>query len=139
MNFQRSVIALGLVWVSALTAQPPQNPWENYWPSFWSEHGMTMGSGPRRPRPIRPVAKQVQGSAIRIKIQVPTAEAQVWMDGYLTRQQGTERNFVSPLLPSGNVYGYHIRIRWIEDGDAVEIAHMIHCRAGQEISIDFTR
>jgi uncharacterized protein (TIGR03000 family) len=62
------------------------------------------------------------------------ADAQLWVDGTKTKQTGESRRFVSPPVPSGHVYVYHVRV--VTDGRDVEKA--VRVRAGDNINLDFT-
>ena len=68
----------------------------------------------------------------------PTADAQVFFNGVLTQQQGTERAFVSPPLAPGKSYQYQIEARWTENGQTVDQTRSVPVTAGQAAVVDFT-
>ncbi len=79
------------------------------------------------------------GGTARVKVTLPDADAQVWFEGQLTKQTGTQRGFVSPALEPGREYLYDVRARWNENGRAVERTQTVRVRADGVVTLDFTR
>jgi uncharacterized protein (TIGR03000 family) len=81
----------------------------------------------------------VRDNAAHLMLLVP-ATAEVWFEGSPTRQTGTQREFVTPVLSPGKTYVYSIRVRAAaEDGRATDETREIRVRANDWWSIDFTR
>jgi uncharacterized protein (TIGR03000 family) len=79
----------------------------------------------------------LQGDKVaQIVVAVP-ADAQVWIEGQPTKQTGTSRWFVSPVLNKGEEYQYRIRARWREDGKDVEQTQRLAVHAGDNVSVSF--
>jgi uncharacterized protein (TIGR03000 family) len=79
-----------------------------------------------------------EGGTARVKVTLPDAGAQVWFEGQLTQQRGTQRGFVSPRLGPGQEYVYDVRARWTENGRAVEQTRTVRVRADGVATVDFT-
>ena len=77
------------------------------------------------------------GNRARVVVRVPTADAQVWFDGRLTAQQGTERSFKSPPLDAGGDYSYQIRAHWRQNGQERDEVRTVSPQPGQEVRVDF--
>jgi uncharacterized protein (TIGR03000 family) len=73
-----------------------------------------------------------------LNVRLPDANAQVWVEGDLTRQRGTWREFVSPPLDPNKNYTYDVRARWTENGREVERTRTIPVRANAVATVDFT-
>ena len=71
-----------------------------------------------------------------IIVQAPP-DAELWFDGNLTKQTGTERNFVTPTLNPGKNYSYAVRVRWMQNGKAVEQFQMATVQAGGQARVQF--
>jgi uncharacterized protein (TIGR03000 family) len=72
-----------------------------------------------------------------IRMRVP-ANARVSFDDTQTTQTGTDRQYVSPPLDTGNSYAYQVRVQWDEGGKPVEQVRRVPVRAGDQINLDFT-
>ena len=68
-----------------------------------------------------PISRIPVGSAMAVLAQVhlPSANAELWVEGQKTRSTGTWREFHSPPLVPGERYVYEFRARWLEDGRPV--------------------
>jgi uncharacterized protein (TIGR03000 family) len=121
----------------------PGNYYYSGWPTYYG--GYYSPYGPRADT----IYASPQGSSYRsfyaepqdtsttasVTVQVP-ANAEVWFGSMLTRQQGSERNFVSPPLPSG-AYVYDIRARWLENGQVVDRTKQVKVRGGERVRVNF--
>lgn len=67
------------------------------------------------------------------------ADAQVWLEGKQSQQQGTERRFVSPPLEAGYTYSYQVRGQWQENGKSVERTRTIQVEPGKEVAVDLRK
>jgi uncharacterized protein (TIGR03000 family) len=79
-----------------------------------------------------------QGGTARVRVTLPDADAQVWFEGQLTSQRGTQRGFVSPALESGREYLYDVRARWTQNGREVERTQTVRVRADGVVTVDFS-
>lgn len=73
----------------------------------------------------------------RMRIIVPTDDAEVWISGEPTRQRGRVRVYESPPLEPGS-YSYTVRARWREDGRDREETRTIRFHPGDSMTVDFT-
>jgi uncharacterized protein (TIGR03000 family) len=71
-----------------------------------------------------------------ITIIVP-ANAEVFFDGEPTKEKGTERLYLTPLLVVGKKYSYEIRARWQEGGKTVEQTHKVEVSGGTRVRAYF--
>jgi uncharacterized protein (TIGR03000 family) len=85
-----------------------------------------------------PQPQAVDGNAVTIRMQVP-GSARIWFDGEATSQTGTDRTFVSPSLPTGREYVYHVRVQWVENDKAVERTRDVTVHAGDRINLNIDR
>jgi uncharacterized protein (TIGR03000 family) len=93
---------------------------------------------PAAPAPDAPAAPKVDGKA-RLMLLVP-ANAEVWFDGKLRTEKGTEREFISPVLVPDKVYVYTVRVRYPkDDGTVFDETRPIKVRADDRWLVDFTR
>jgi uncharacterized protein (TIGR03000 family) len=104
--------------------------------------GLTAGSPPPAASadPSAAGARQPKSDGTaRLMLLVPV-NAQVWFDGHLTSQTGTEREFVSPVLTPNKVYTYSVRVRYPkDDGRVSDDTRAIQVRANDRWVVDFTR
>jgi uncharacterized protein (TIGR03000 family) len=80
-----------------------------------------------------------QDDVVHLRVRVPHAEAQLWVENQATSQAGTERDFDSPSLTPGKPFVYEMRAQWTENGRAVVQTRKITVRAGQRLLVDFTQ
>jgi uncharacterized protein (TIGR03000 family) len=84
-----------------------------------------------------PDSAQPRNSAM-LNVRVPDANADVWVEGKLTQQRGTQREYVSPSLDPDKSYTYQVRARWSENGRDVERTRTVPIRANGTATVDFT-
>jgi uncharacterized protein (TIGR03000 family) len=75
-------------------------------------------------------------SLITLRVSVPDANANVWIQNSLMSLQGFDRNFVSPSMSPGN-YTYTVRASWMENGKEVSKEKSIDVVPGQEYTVSF--
>jgi uncharacterized protein (TIGR03000 family) len=75
---------------------------------------------------------------VHFTVEVPAA-ASVFLEGAQTKQTGTSRQYVSPRLVPGKQYVYEIRARWMENGREVEQTRSMVVKAGDRLTVSFTR
>jgi uncharacterized protein (TIGR03000 family) len=73
----------------------------------------------------------------RVHVVVPVADAQVLFDGTPTKQQGTERDFVTPPLSAGREFHYTISASWTENGQRVNRERRITVTPGSQVVVNF--
>jgi len=71
---------------------------------------------------------------VTITMMLP-ADAQVWFDDTKTTQTGSYRRFVSPPVPAGHTYTYHVRIASASN-PARDATRTLTVRAGDRINLD---
>jgi uncharacterized protein (TIGR03000 family) len=81
------------------------------------------------------VAKPVENVA-RLQVAVPDTDAEVWLNGVRMKQTGLNRQYNSPPLKAGETYAYDVRVRWTENGKAVERSQTIRVQASKQVKID---
>ena len=74
----------------------------------------------------------------QVRVEVP-ANAKVWFSGHKTNQTGTDRLFYTPPLDPKANYRYQVRARWTENGQVMDRTRDVPVRAGQTVTVDFTR
>jgi uncharacterized protein (TIGR03000 family) len=72
-----------------------------------------------------------------VNVRVPVANAQIWIQGQKTQQQGTVRHFVSPPLEPNLDYTYQVRAQWQENGQPVTVSKSVPVRAGDRVTVSF--
>ncbi len=73
-----------------------------------------------------------------IQINVPTAAAQLWVEGEPIESFGLARRFVSPPLSEGS-YRYQVRVRWSRNGQLFTQTQNVVVRPGDEVTVSFPR
>jgi uncharacterized protein (TIGR03000 family) len=71
-------------------------------------------------------------------VRVPDPNAEIWFENRRTQQRGTLRQYTSGNLDPNHEYTFHIRARWIDNGQQVEQSRDVNARAGQQINVDFS-
>jgi uncharacterized protein (TIGR03000 family) len=75
-----------------------------------------------------------------IDVRLPKADALLWFQGIKTKQKGVQRSFESPLLTPGRNYTYEVSATWTgADGKEVTTSRRVAVKAGQHLTIDFTK
>jgi uncharacterized protein (TIGR03000 family) len=70
-------------------------------------------------------------------VQVPNANAEIWVNGNAMPQRGTTRHFYSPALEPGYTYSYEVRARWTQDGQQMNETRTVRFQPGQQVTVDF--
>ncbi len=86
--------------------------------------------------PATPARLQDPTTAL-IEIRVPTANAEVWIEGHKTTVRGTVHRFVSPSLASRHSFVYTIRARWNANGQVLDEERRVAVHAGATVVVDF--
>jgi uncharacterized protein (TIGR03000 family) len=86
--------------------------------------------------PPKPAEAETPSSASVI-VRLP-ANAELFCDNVRLTLVGSERNFLSPVLPPGRTFPYIIRARWVgSDGKTIEQIRSIQVEAGRKTTVDF--
>lgn len=83
-----------------------------------------------------PQTPPITDSDVILDVRVPSA-AQVWVNGELTTQTGSERHYTTNDLTPGRTYTYSIKARWMADGKPVEYERKVKVRGGEERLVNF--
>jgi len=73
-----------------------------------------------------------------LQVLVPTADAELWLDGVRLSKTGSSRIFITPPLSSNKTYTYEVRIRWHEGGAALTRTKTVSFNGGESIQVDMT-
>ncbi len=84
----------------------------------------------------KPAGPAAAPAPVQITVIVP-ADAEVFFDGTPTKQKGSERQFISPMLDVGKKYYYEVLARWQKDGKPVEDKRKVSVTAGAAVRVDF--
>jgi uncharacterized protein (TIGR03000 family) len=77
-------------------------------------------------------------SRAAVVIQVPDAQAKIWVENSVTSQWGRIRRFISPPLAEGKGYKYEIRAQWFDaDGRVKGYTQEVQVRAGEVVNVVF--
>jgi uncharacterized protein (TIGR03000 family) len=108
----------------------------------------SSGSGSLATSPVYPIPKYNlptslyrpgERTTVLMRIHVPAANAQLWVEGWKTTSRGEWRHFLSPPLVPGERYVYEVRAQWLQNGHEVNRTRQVEVRAGEQIVVDFTR
>jgi len=72
-----------------------------------------------------------------LNVRLPSENAEVWIEGQKTQQQGTWREYFSPPLNPGKNYTYDVRARWNDNGRNVERTRSVSVQAKGVATVDF--
>jgi uncharacterized protein (TIGR03000 family) len=75
-----------------------------------------------------------EGKAL-ITVRLP-AQAVLTIDGNATKQTGSERVFVTPLLVPNKTYAYTLKATWSDNGQAQSATEKVRFRAGQHLRVE---
>lgn len=103
--------------------------------STGSSYSSDRNTGSYYGAPIGTMSGQPDRTVL-IDIRIPP-EAKIWFEGTPTQQTGTFRAYISPPLERGQDYVYHVRARWMENGQEVDKTRDLRVRAGDQLSMDF--
>jgi uncharacterized protein (TIGR03000 family) len=128
-------------WVFPYTNDWTSSPWNGYAypgrplfhktpPYFTAPAPADLPAGPGEAGVVAGPAPAV------VCVHVP-ADAEVWFDGSMTQQAGSDRTFASPPLPGGKAFHYAVRARWTEGGKSFEQFQMVTVQAGRQSQVRF--
>jgi uncharacterized protein (TIGR03000 family) len=72
-----------------------------------------------------------------LNVQLPMANAEVWLNDTLTTPQGMDRQFQSPPLDSSKNYTYTVKARWMEGDRMVEKTKDVKVEPGKTSTVSF--
>jgi len=76
---------------------------------------------------------------LKLIVKLPDAAADVWVEKTEMKSKGTERVFESPALEADKTYKYELVARWNENGKDRTESRTVQGKAGQTISVDFSK
>ena len=74
---------------------------------------------PEKSQPGKMKLIPMQGRG-EVEILLPTAEAEIWLDGALIKDTGKIRRFMTPPMAPGKTASVQIRARWLEGGETIQ-------------------
>jgi uncharacterized protein (TIGR03000 family) len=80
----------------------------------------------------------VEADKARVRVIVPTPDAQLVVEGQQMASTGLDRSFISPSLQTGGTYNYTIRATWRAGDREVSREKQVTVRPGQETVVQFT-
>lgn len=72
-----------------------------------------------------------------VRVTLPSADARVWFEDTLTKQEGRNRTFMTPELEPGHSYTYVVKAAWKRDGKEMTQEKEVRVRAGEETAVAF--
>jgi uncharacterized protein (TIGR03000 family) len=139
-------------WEASPVPSLPGYPWLNT-PGYGGSSGLSLStarrsrlpSGPPHavierlpPGPTMPVAPvDKSGGGVVLSLRLPQPAAQVYIDGLLTIQTGTDRIFETPPLEAGKSHAFTVTARWIEGGQVIEMTKTATGTPGEVVRVDF--
>jgi uncharacterized protein (TIGR03000 family) len=120
-----------------------------YGPDFHPNYAPSAETGlgtPMTPPQVRidrsgeyEVAKaKPNASPARLSVELPV-DAKLYVDGVLTKGEGTTRNFHTPDLPGGQTFYYDLKAELVVDGRTVSETKTVLVKAGDAISESFPK
>jgi uncharacterized protein (TIGR03000 family) len=82
---------------------------------------------------------QTSNDTANVRVILPDPQAQVWFDGNLTQQTGTDRLFHTPPLSASASNTYRVRASWTEDNRVVQQERVVNVSPGGHVLVDFTQ
>jgi uncharacterized protein (TIGR03000 family) len=73
----------------------------------------------------------------KLHVLLPDANARVFIEGTLTQQNGTNREFITPPLTPDKSYVYTIRATWMDNGRQMDRSMDVKVQAGRGTTVDF--
>jgi uncharacterized protein (TIGR03000 family) len=93
--------------------------------------------GREPPIPTPPDNIEAPSPRVALVIVKLPAEAELWIDGTMTTQSGSYRQFVTPPLPPGQRLGYSLRVHWhIHDAELTR-SETVQVEPGKVASVNF--
>jgi uncharacterized protein (TIGR03000 family) len=74
-----------------------------------------------------------------LEVQVPSPDAEVWLQGQKVSGSGTTRRFYSPPLDPQKTYTYTVNAAWYENGELRTQRQQVDIRADSIARVDFTQ
>jgi uncharacterized protein (TIGR03000 family) len=79
------------------------------------------------------------GTRSKVKVTVPTADAELLIDGKATRTTGKSREYDTPELDAGKKYAYEIKVVWKPDPfTTLSRTRTVKFVAGEDVPVDLT-
>ncbi len=113
-----------------------------YTPSYASAYAQPsygLGTTTQSTQSFYPPDDSRSYNTVHFRVKVPSPDAEIWFEGAPTQQRGMARDFESPELTPGRDYTYHIRARWMDNGQMRDETRVLKVQAGQSLTVDFNR
>jgi len=97
---------------------------------------------PPRDITVRPAANDTsrpEAGSATILLNLPAADADVWVQGKRLEGTGTSRRFDTPPLADGEKYSYEFKAQWSRGGREVTQTRTVKVFAGDRVTLDFDR
>jgi uncharacterized protein (TIGR03000 family) len=89
---------------------------------------------------VAPPAADNPANVATVDVILPTDDAELTFEGQPTKQTGKQRAFQTPPLEPGQRYVYDVHAKWTgADGKPVDEPRKVRVKAGDKITIDFTK
>ena len=95
--------------------------------------------GPYAPLPFRNNTPPAPADKGVIQVFLPSAEADVYLNGQKTRGIGTTRRLLTGLMPPGGEFQYWVTASYLENGEKVTKYRKVEVGAGEYTVADFLR
>jgi uncharacterized protein (TIGR03000 family) len=148
------VVCLALLVASPVLAGPPsggRSRGANTWEAKHGGYGAAVYAAPVYVVPAAtgaaapasngsyyyaPDAAPEAGNAAVLDVRVP-ANAEIWLNDYKTKLTGPAREFIYSPLSTDMNYRYHVRVRWMENGQEVVQERDVPVAPGTRTSVQF--
>jgi uncharacterized protein (TIGR03000 family) len=87
---------------------------------------------PAEPPSAEPPPAELQSATLDVRL---PAGATLYIQGYKTKQTGSDRHFVTPPLAEGQTYRYTLKAIWSEDGRSKEVERQVVVHGGEQALI----
>ena len=105
--------------------------------SAWSFDGVPYVSIPAASKDFQAATTKPGAAPARLTIEVP-ADAKLFVDGQLTKGEGTTRNFHTPELPKDQTFFYDLKAEVVVDGVPVTETKRVLVRSGEVLTEAFS-
>ncbi len=84
-----------------------------------------------------PSAETSAGPQARITVRLPSADAKLWIDEYVSTLTGSDRVLITPPLEPGKSYSYTLTVEWVENGQPKSRTRVIKFDPGDVLTVNF--
>jgi uncharacterized protein (TIGR03000 family) len=110
---------------------------EGLWKNLSHAQRKAMMEGAKKPGSDKDKEESSSlGSRARLIVTLP-ADAKLLIDDETTRSVGSQRQFVSPPLPTDGAYEYTLKAEFVKDGKTVAVTKKVNVVRGTETVVTF--